>query len=144
MKIGYRLFAIACLTAAGLAACGTDNAPVDTTDTDTASQTTVVRYTSKDIAALPIGEFLNFDLTRPNTVFALTYSNPADLDHVLVHHSSGDSVLSDQLPAAKNLQGDTFGPREVVVGDDVDDGGGSTVCNCPCCQLVDGVEKCCR
>ncbi len=146
MKIVYRLLAVACFSMAGLAACGTDSAPVDTTGTGTADQTVVVRYTAKDIAALPAGEFVNFDLTQPNTVYVLTYSNPADLDHVLVSRSSGQSVLSDGAPAAENVQGDDTGLKEIVLSAEDPELGGTISpnhCLCPCCEFVNNHGFCC-
>lgn len=144
MRIVYRSIAIACLSFAGFSGCVDGNAPSEKTSIETAPQTTVIRYSAEDIAALPLGEFVHFDLTRPNTVYALTYSNAADLDHVLVIRSDDKYVLGDQLSALDSAEGDQL--KEVVISA-ADEGARSksdqVVCNCPCCQLVDGQTVCC-
>jgi hypothetical protein len=144
MKSIYRLLAIACISVAGFSGCTRENGPVQTTDIEAAPQTTVVRYSAEDIAGLPLGEFLHFDLSRPNTIYALTYSNPADLDRVLVERSDDKYILGDRVSGTENAQGGAL--KEVVVSEDdaralepID----GTVCNCPCCQLVDGAKVCC-
>jgi len=145
MRSIYRLLAITCLSVAGFSGCARENEPIEPPDIETAPQTTVVRYTSEDIAALPLGEFLHFDLNRPNTIYALTYSNPADLDHVLVVRSDDKYILADRVPAADKAQSGIV--QEVVVSaDDAFEEGvvDPTVCNCPCCQLVNGKEVCCH
>ena len=143
MRIAHCLLAVAGLAVAGLAGCSSD-ATVATAGPEATQQTTVVRYTAKDIAALPLGEFVQFDLTRENTVYALTYSNPSDLDHVLVTRSDGQYILGEQLPAEQDVQSGPVEKEIVITNDTAIQGGlGEVACNCPCCQLVDGRRVCC-
>lgn len=141
MKTNYLL--AACLTIAALSGCATNGTPAPQPDPEPAQATTVLRYSSSDIAALPLGEFLRFDLTVPNTAYALTYTSQADLEHVMVLRSDSKYILADQ-PPADSSQSNT--EKQVVLSaDDLLDPSiqPAVVCNCPCCQLVDGSQVCC-
>jgi hypothetical protein len=144
MKTVYRLFAVACLSFAGFSGCAASSSPTEASSSP-AQQTTVIRYSAEDVAALGLGEFLHMDLTRPNTVYALTYKNPSDLDHVMVVRSNDKYILGERLPAKASSPSDALSDKEIVLsGDDpVPDAVEQVVCNCPCCQLVDGQQVCC-
>jgi hypothetical protein len=143
MKIAHRLLAVACLSIAGLSGCAGNSVPTEPTTTEATPQTSVIHYSAKDIAALPLGEFLHFDLTQPNTVYALTYADPADLDHVLVIRSNDKYVLGDR--SSTTAQGPSDAQKEIVLSADEPavENLQEVVCNCPCCQLVDGGRVCC-
>ena len=141
MKTVYHLCAVVCLSFAGFTGCAADSAPVAQGNSEATPQTTVIRYTAEDVAALGLGEFLHVDLTQPDTVYALTYKTPSDLDHVLVVRSNDKYILGDRLPAT----GPSDTAKEIVLSadDPVVDSAVGVVCNCPCCQLVDGQQVCC-
>jgi hypothetical protein len=170
MKSISRLFAVASLSLAGLvsfAGCVTDNSPTpETTGIEAAPEATVVRYTAADIAALAPGELLGVDLNLPNTIYAVTYADPASLDRVLVMQGDSHYILGDRAPATAKDQSTT--QKQLILTGDmvVDPGSGESVappsgneqigtaqeavtsntivsCLCPCCIQVAGHLVCC-
>jgi hypothetical protein len=153
MKTIYRLFAIACVAVAGVAGCTADSAlGIENTDPGPAPQTSVVRYSGEDITALVPGDFLRLDLTVPDTVYVLTYTDPANLERVLVVHGDDEYILANRAPATAKVQSDAL--KQIVVsgdlavdsqsGDSVVQPAGTTVtCRCPCCIELRGWLFCC-
>ena len=144
MKSVYGLFAVACLS---IAACASEAPSTDVSGDDSQSPpaTQLIHYDSHDVAALPLGEFLHFDLTDPNAVYSFEYSNPAELDHVMIHTGSEDYILGERTAAADKAADGV--KREAVLsasGLDTPNVAAPVACNCPCCQLVNGVLVCCR
>ena len=168
MKTVYRLFAIACLSFAGFTGCAADSVPTtEALGIEAAPETTVIRYTAENIAALMPGEFLRLDLTLPNTIYAVTYADPANLDKILVVHRDNQYVLRDRAPATANDHSNTL--KQVILSGDlvVDPGSGQSVapptdsdehtdtaqqaikadiavCACPCCIQVSDHLVCCN
>jgi hypothetical protein len=159
MKTIASLFAIACLSFAGFTGCAESPAPsTDPAGVDVSAETTVVRYSPADIAALKSGELLRLDLTVPNTVYAVTYTDPASLGRVLVIQADDQYLLSGRAPA----KADSTTLTQIVLSGDqvVDTGSGASVappaagdepvgtaqeaergtasCKCPCCIVIGG------
>jgi len=152
MKVGYYrhlVTSLTCFFLAFLVGCADeDTTNIDETGVDPQAQTTSVRYDDEDIAALLPGEFLRLNLTLPNTVYALTYTNPANLDRVLVISDNEKYVLGDRAPATVDtgcavrrqivLSGDLDGDIDVVQLQEPES------CKCPCCLTVGGKLYCCE
>ena len=167
MKIAVRLFFLACLSFAAFAGFAGCAAEAETTGIEAASETREIRYSAEDIAALAPGELLRLDLTLPNTVYTITYADPANLDRVIVVQSDAQYVLRDRVPATANGQGNTL--KLVMLSGDlvVDPVSGASIapqadgdehigtaeqsvvaappetCICPCCLTVGGKLYCC-
>ena len=141
MKRIYGLVVAACLS---LAACttGTAGDTASAGDAKDPATTQVFHYNSQDVAALPLGEFLHFDVSDPNKVYAFEYSDPAELDHVMVHNGSDQYILGEQTaPANKVADGQK---HEVAISaDSALQPEIVTSCTCPCCLTNNGVTVCC-
>lgn len=163
MKTVYRLFSIAFVSIAGLAGfagCAGDGAPkTETVALEASPETTVVRYGVDDLAALKPGESLRLDLTLPNTVYAITYADPAALGRFVVVQRDGQYTLRDRAPAT--AKADDHELKQVVVSADqvTEPGGGKSLaplarvgeeqdlikmCKCPCCIENNGNLYCCE
>jgi hypothetical protein len=150
MRTVYRLLAVGCLSFTGFAGCAADHVSdvEDTTGTEASSRTILFRYGRADIAALAPGKFLRLELTVPDAVYSVTYTDPADLDRVLIVGSTGPYVLGDRVPAAATAQTDAL--KQVIVYDDVvvepqtgdsvtgPSGDAIVHCTCPCDLQVAG------
>jgi len=167
MKTVYRLFSIACLSFAGLIGCAADTGTTtDTMGVESAPETTVIRYTAEDIVALKAGESLRLDLTLPNTVYTVTYTDPAILDRFIVIQRDDQYVLRDHTPETGSFQNNRL--KQIVLSGNmvVDPGSGASVaqpidgneiigtsqqaleqqqqvCTCPCCIETGGQLHCC-
>ena len=165
MKTLHRLFAIACLSFAGLASFAGCAADTETTGIADASEMTEIRYSPEDIKALAPGAFLRLDLTLPNTVYGVTYADIADLDRILVVQKDDQYVLRDRFSATANdpssalklvvlsgelmvdpVKGESVAP--LTDGDEhIGTAEQSTIvevsCDCPCCLSFDDVWVCC-
>lgn len=133
-----------------LVGCADESMPnVDEMGTDSDQQTTSIRYSDEDVTALQPGEFLRLNLTLPNTVYALTYTNPANLDRVLVISDEEKYVLGDRISGTTDDQCTTR--RQIVLSGNLgDDGdveqleGEPTSCSCPCCLRAGNKLYCCN
>jgi hypothetical protein len=155
MKTVSRLFAVASLCLAGFASfagCAVESAPpTEATGTATAPEKTVIRLGAEDFAALKPGELLTVDLNLPNTVYAVTYSSPADLDRVLALQGDTQYIVGNRAPAHATEQ--MIGSRQIILsGEPMIEGGTEAVappaggehigtaqqadivvsCDCPC------------
>jgi hypothetical protein len=169
-----RLFAVACILCTGFtsfAGCAANSAPpTETTQTpgiETAPDAKVVSYDASDIAALKPGEFLRLDLTRPNTVYVVKYTDPADLDHVVADKGTSQYIVGQRAPASAKAQDNAL--KQIVLSGDavMDTGSGESVappsgdesigtaeqplssdfvvsCQCPCCIIINNtIAICC-
>ena len=140
MKIIYGLFVAACLS---LAACasGTTGDDVGASAVKDQAATQVLHYDSQDIAALPLGEFLHLDISNPNTVYSFEYSDPSELDHVMVHNGDLQYVLGEKTaPADKVADGQKHNAlisAESALDPNI------KVCDCPCCAIIGNTLVCC-
>jgi len=149
MRTVCRLLAVGCFSFIGFAGCAAERVPdAEGTGTEAASRTIVFRYGRADLAALAPGQFLRLEVTVPDSVYSVTYTDPADLDRVLIVGSDDQYVLGDRAPAAAKVRSDTL--KQVVVHDDVvvepqtgdsvtePSGDGIMHCTCPCGLQVAG------
>jgi hypothetical protein len=118
MKTISRMFAVACLSFAGLVGCAEDTVPnAGANSSEAALEPKVVRYGAADIAALKPGAFLRLDATLLDTVYIVDYSDPAILDRVIVVRHEDELVLGERVAATAN---DPSGaPKQAVVSGDL-------------------------
>jgi hypothetical protein len=132
----------------------------------------LVRHTEQELSKLAPGETLRLDLTLEDKVYAITYTDPAIFERVVVVSVDGEHRLIDW--AASSLGNVSEGPKQLVLaGDgvsDMEEGncaegvgevqqglgiqaaaqqsvGGLAAriaqCKCPCCIEVAGHLVCC-
>ena len=141
MNVSMVWLSAACLalTACTASPAGDDSRADDGKDP---VETQVLHYSSQDLAALPPGELLQFDVSDPNTVYAFDYSDPSELDHVMVHDGSQQYILGDQFTGTDKVADGR--KHQALISADTLAKPNIVSCSCPCSIMLNGgIVICC-